>query len=113
MKQIQESSQVRKKATVQEDMKIWDCGSPLYDSYELVAVSNIIERHFIILPNYLRQSRKVAAFAPAALTSLPVTNPTADLPAIVSGGKEVKERGRQKKIGIGKFFSYVKSTWKK
>ncbi|CAA0831360.1 Unknown protein [Striga hermonthica] len=112
MKQIQES-QGRKKASVQEDMKMWDCGSPLYDSYELVAVSNIIERHFIILPNYLRESRKVAAFVPAALTSSAVTNPVANLLAVVSGGKEVKERGRQKKIGIAKFFSYVKSPWKK
>lgn len=39
------------------DIKIWDCGSPLYDAYELVAVSNLMERHFMILP-YLSGSRK-------------------------------------------------------
>lgn len=32
------------------DDEIWDCGSPLYDSYELVAVSHLVERHFMILP---------------------------------------------------------------
>lgn len=30
---------------------IWDCGSPLYDSYELVSVSHLIERHLMKLPS--------------------------------------------------------------
>lgn len=29
---------------------IWDCGSPLYDSYELVSLLNLIERNTMILP---------------------------------------------------------------
>ncbi|KAM3263203.1 hypothetical protein P3L10_000197 [Capsicum annuum] len=29
---------------------IWDCGSPLYDSYELVSLVNLIERNMMILP---------------------------------------------------------------
>ncbi|CAO2835516.1 unnamed protein product [Amaranthus hypochondriacus] len=32
-------------------MKVWDCGSPLYDSYELASVSHLIERHLMILPS--------------------------------------------------------------
>ncbi|ESQ43913.1 hypothetical protein EUTSA_v10006386mg [Eutrema salsugineum] len=30
---------------------LWDCGSPLYDSYELVSLTHIIERHFMSLPS--------------------------------------------------------------
>ncbi|KAL0373780.1 UNVERIFIED_CONTAM: hypothetical protein Sradi_3293700 [Sesamum radiatum] len=61
MGRIQESHD-RKEADDEEALKIWDCGSPLYDSYELVAVSNVIERHLMELPylNRNRSSRKVA-----------------------------------------------------
>ncbi|KAL6982008.1 hypothetical protein U1Q18_023626 [Sarracenia purpurea var. burkii] len=31
--------------------KIWDCGSPLYDSYELVSVDRVIDRHIMALPS--------------------------------------------------------------
>ncbi|KAK4379200.1 hypothetical protein RND71_001062 [Anisodus tanguticus] len=34
----------------EETMKIWDCRSPLYDSYELVAISHLIERKFMKFP---------------------------------------------------------------
>lgn len=30
---------------------IWDCGSPLYDSYELVSLCYLIERHMMSLPS--------------------------------------------------------------
>ncbi|PKI51587.1 hypothetical protein CRG98_028011 [Punica granatum] len=30
--------------------RVWDCGSPLYDSYELAAVNHLLERHMMILP---------------------------------------------------------------
>ncbi|KAG7990556.1 hypothetical protein I3843_02G031200 [Carya illinoinensis] len=36
---------------------IWDCGSPLYDSYELVSVTHIIDRHLMSLP-YLGGSKR-------------------------------------------------------
>lgn len=39
-------------------LKLWDCGSPSYDSYELVSVNHIIERHFMVFP-YLSKSRNV------------------------------------------------------
>ncbi|KAK8475048.1 hypothetical protein V6N13_020791 [Hibiscus sabdariffa] len=29
---------------------IWDCGSPLYDSYELASLSHLIDRHLMKLP---------------------------------------------------------------
>lgn len=37
---------------------IWDCGSPLYDSCELVSFSHIIERHMMELP-YLDGSKQI------------------------------------------------------
>ncbi|KAL7083155.1 hypothetical protein ACP275_14G144200 [Erythranthe tilingii] len=59
-----ESDDVRKEDDDEEEeearKKIWDCGSPLYDSYELVAINSVIERHFMIFP-YLSGSRKVTA----------------------------------------------------
>ncbi|KAK9743132.1 hypothetical protein RND81_03G219500 [Saponaria officinalis] len=33
-----------------KSLKIWDCGSPLYDSYELACVSHLIERHLMKHP---------------------------------------------------------------
>ncbi|KAJ9171488.1 hypothetical protein P3X46_014849 [Hevea brasiliensis] len=32
-------------------LPIWDLGSPLYDSYELVSLCHHIERHLMILPS--------------------------------------------------------------
>lgn len=31
-------------------MKVWDCGSPLYDSYELASLGHVIDRHVLVLP---------------------------------------------------------------
>lgn len=32
-------------------MAIWDCGSPLYDSYELVSLDHLIQRHLMVIPS--------------------------------------------------------------
>ncbi|CAH8383778.1 unnamed protein product [Eruca vesicaria subsp. sativa] len=37
------------------DHKIWDCGSPLYDSYELVSFAHIIERKLLPFSPFTRQ----------------------------------------------------------
>ena len=47
---------------------VWDCGSPLYDSYELVSLSSIIERHLMKVPS-LGRSKRVAAAAAAISTA--------------------------------------------
>lgn len=31
--------------------RVWDCGSPLYDSSELASLSHIIDRHTMALPD--------------------------------------------------------------
>ncbi|XP_039172076.1 uncharacterized protein LOC120294969 [Eucalyptus grandis] len=33
-----------------EALKVWDCGSPLYDAFELVSLSHVIERHLMAFP---------------------------------------------------------------
>uniref|UniRef100_A0A7C8YNH5 Uncharacterized protein n=1 Tax=Opuntia streptacantha TaxID=393608 RepID=A0A7C8YNH5_OPUST len=38
--------------------KVWDCGSPLYDSYELATLTHLIERHLMALPNSLGGSKR-------------------------------------------------------
>ncbi|KAF7826152.1 uncharacterized protein G2W53_017316 [Senna tora] len=38
---------------------IWDCGSPLYDSYELVSFTHLIERHMMALPYSLCGSKQI------------------------------------------------------
>ncbi|KAG9448400.1 hypothetical protein H6P81_014528 [Aristolochia fimbriata] len=38
-------------------VSVWDCGSPLYDSFELVSVSHILDRNSMILP-FSRGSRR-------------------------------------------------------
>ncbi|OMP08589.1 hypothetical protein COLO4_06320 [Corchorus olitorius] len=40
---------------------IWDCGSPLYDSYELASLSHLIERHLMKLPPSLGGSKRLTA----------------------------------------------------
>ncbi|KAL2524964.1 Uncharacterized protein Adt_10018 [Abeliophyllum distichum] len=30
---------------------MWDCGSPLYDAYELVSFAHFIDRHTMVLPS--------------------------------------------------------------
>ncbi|KAL5792270.1 hypothetical protein ACOSP7_000864 [Xanthoceras sorbifolium] len=44
--QMHETSETREN----ESMAVWDCGSPLYDSYELVSLNHLIERHLMALP---------------------------------------------------------------
>lgn len=39
------NNECQKRCKEKEGMSIWDCGSSLYDSYELVSISHLIERH--------------------------------------------------------------------
>ncbi|KAK9207274.1 hypothetical protein WN943_017559 [Citrus x changshan-huyou] len=38
-------------------MATWDCGSPLYDSYELVSLDHLIQRHLMVIPSLGRSKR--------------------------------------------------------
>ncbi|KAJ0590360.1 hypothetical protein HanRHA438_Chr04g0192321 [Helianthus annuus] len=49
------------------DVKIWDCGSPLYDSYELVSIANVLDRHLMKFPYVINRS---------TTTTRSITHPT-------------------------------------
>ncbi|KAL2468801.1 uncharacterized protein Fot_50377 [Forsythia ovata] len=53
-KEIEEFVEKKEEKT----LKLWDCGSPLYDSHEVASISHVIERHFMVFP-YLNGSRNV------------------------------------------------------
>ncbi|KAL2490280.1 Uncharacterized protein Adt_25908 [Abeliophyllum distichum] len=62
-KEIEESDEKKEeeekeKEKEEKTLKLWDCGSPLYDSHEVASISHVIERHFMVLP-YLSGSRNV------------------------------------------------------
>ncbi|KAL2468802.1 uncharacterized protein Fot_50378 [Forsythia ovata] len=59
-KEIEESDEKKEEQQEKEEktLKLWDCGSPLYDSHEVASISHVIERHFMVLP-YLSGSRNV------------------------------------------------------
>ncbi|KAJ6701831.1 SERINE/THREONINE-KINASE [Salix koriyanagi] len=35
----------------QAAINVWDCGSPLYDSYEIASLGHLIDRHSLALPS--------------------------------------------------------------
>ncbi|RWW05100.1 hypothetical protein GW17_00031642 [Ensete ventricosum] len=37
--------------------RVWDCGSPLYDSFELASFSHVLDRHTMVLPTELQGMR--------------------------------------------------------
>ncbi|KAF3340107.1 hypothetical protein FCM35_KLT15878 [Carex littledalei] len=38
---------------------VWDCGSRLYDSYELVTFSHLLDRHVTLLPFLMNPSKQL------------------------------------------------------
>lgn len=40
----------RKEEREEKAVGVWDCGSPLYDSFELASMSHCLERHVMVLP---------------------------------------------------------------
>ncbi|XVE58016.1 hypothetical protein DITRI_Ditri04bG0136300 [Diplodiscus trichospermus] len=47
-----------------ESYNVWDCGSPLYDSYELASLGHILERHTMALPYARSMQLKVVSDKP-------------------------------------------------
>ncbi|KAK4418543.1 hypothetical protein Salat_2267100 [Sesamum alatum] len=126
MKRIQESHDEN------AAMNVWDCGSPLYDSYELVAVSHVVERHLMVLP-YLSGSRinapsinelsghsdhKPAAARPDDQTPPSSTAGKSSVLSFLRWNKrkmdgESKQKAKRQKTGISRIFHCRISSWKK
>lgn len=45
--------------------RVWDCGSPLYDSYELAAVNQLLERHMMVLPPSCGSTQQMITVMPS------------------------------------------------
>lgn len=62
-------------------LSIWDCGSPLYDSYELVSFSHVIDRHLMALPHLGGSKHFISRFSHAnnAVTSMESNAPRGKL----------------------------------
>ncbi|KAK8611971.1 hypothetical protein V6N13_132005 [Hibiscus sabdariffa] len=79
---MERSSETKEKNGEEEaKFAIWDCGSPLYDSYELVSLSHLIERHLMKLP-YLGSSKRLTStrtrfsYLPDAIPATVADTPT-------------------------------------
>lgn len=53
--------------SIRNDRVLWDCGSPLYDSYELVSLTHVIERHFMSLPSFAGAGKVYCSRTPSDL----------------------------------------------
>lgn len=105
----------------EKSMKVWDCGSPLYDAYELVAVSHLVERHIMILP-YLSGSRNLARtdeYLSEAEKGAVETTENEGRASVLGflwkrkrgdGEKKEKEKGKRQRVisGISKIFAWKK-----
>ncbi|PSS11668.1 4-hydroxy-tetrahydrodipicolinate reductase [Actinidia chinensis var. chinensis] len=81
-------------------MKIWDCGSPLYDSYELVSLDHVIDRHVTALP-FLSGSQWV-------------TNRVSQFSSVTPLIKEVGASRRAKRSSMVSFFrEFVEKSLRK
>ncbi|GMH17296.1 hypothetical protein Nepgr_019137 [Nepenthes gracilis] len=78
-----------------ETMRIWDCGSPLYDSHELVSVSFVIERHLMVLPSVAAGSRRFKSFRRSHRRDR-AAGAVAELPEMGSGCLQWSRKSRKK-----------------
>lgn len=95
---------------------IWDCGSPLYDSYELVLPSHVIERHLMVLPSLDGSKRLTTthnrAPSSSAISLLSNCEGRKLLKMRVGVGEPIDKRKRLKRLGgIYKAFGFWKK-WK-
>jgi len=81
-------------------VNVWDCGSPLYDSYEIASLGHVIDRHSLALPTPFG-SRKEGRHVIQYYSSMPRDQ---------EKGLEVKQEGALFKII--RVFSWKRTTIK-
>ncbi|ONI23364.1 hypothetical protein PRUPE_2G184300 [Prunus persica] len=89
------------------ELGVWDCGSPLYDSYELVTVSHLIERHLMALPSLGRSRRFITN-----LSHLP-SSEMASLSATTISSREGKGSSSSSMVGGLSEFMGIREIWKR
>ncbi|CAL5397658.1 unnamed protein product [Camellia sinensis] len=78
MKKTEGSKSNEGKEEENEAMKIWDCGSPLYDAYEIASVGHVIERHSMAFPFLNGGSRRLTNHVSRSSTLIPSTQEVVD-----------------------------------
>jgi hypothetical protein len=74
-------------------LAIWDLGSPLYDSHEVVSLAHLIERHLMTLPS----PGELKGFSPKKISQASVVDPAAILVSN-TGSKSETKRVRSSKL---------------
>ncbi|EEF28473.1 conserved hypothetical protein [Ricinus communis] len=111
MKKPLEESQENEDNNDDKDLAVWDLGSPLYDSYEVVSLSHLIERHLMTLPSLgsRKLSKKIFPppfsdnVVPATLPASSAEKDTLDRPSLAKTLREFirVKLWRKRKNGVG------------
>nr|DAD29572.1 TPA_asm: hypothetical protein HUJ06_031040 [Nelumbo nucifera] len=118
-----------------EGLAIWDCGSLLYDSFELASLTHLIERNLMILPSSCVSTCKFTSVfsgastpTPSSLSTTDAASPAKKLPKVIGSlgrnawkrrmkEEEKKEKAKKKKkkqqLGLYGFLIKSYSLWKK
>ncbi|KAM5555588.1 hypothetical protein ABKV19_023486 [Rosa sericea] len=85
-------------------LAIWDCGSPLYDSYELASVSHLIERHLMAFPSLGGSSKRfIAKFSHSSSSKTTSTTSNSTTMKEAKGSNSMEEN-LSKILGIKKMW---------
>ncbi|KAG2677088.1 hypothetical protein I3843_12G084600 [Carya illinoinensis] len=63
-----------KKIEEEKAATLWDCGSPLYDSYEIASLGHVLERHMMALPLFSGSNSAISPFTSSSDSGHAVKN---------------------------------------
>ncbi|KAI5647156.1 hypothetical protein M9H77_33161 [Catharanthus roseus] len=90
----------------EEGMNVWDCGSPLYDSYELVSLGHVIDRHTMILPSLINTNGSRSSSATVAVEA----NAPSSSSSAIEGAPSKKLKGSAFLVFLSKLME-KKNIW--
>lgn len=127
MGDIQEFDEEKKAEEEQKEdglaSKIWDCGSPLYDSYELVSIAHVLDMHQMIFPYAINRSTRLvihpSSYSPSSSVPQSLTmshssrrmNNCSFMPSFKLWKMRITI-GNKVKVGISKI-SHIIVSWRK
>ncbi|KAK8650581.1 hypothetical protein V6N13_140213 [Hibiscus sabdariffa] len=92
MEKSSETKEKNEEATA--EFAVWDCGSPLYDTYELVSLSHLIERHLMKLP-YHGGSKRLTSTTTTTTTGFSSPDDVSVTPAAVADTPRSNARAKE------------------
>jgi len=57
--EVKKEAKESKEKGGEDNVSVWDCGSPLYDSFELASLCHQLDRHLMLLP-FTKGSGRIA-----------------------------------------------------